>query len=1514
MAEIFRALNIRTRGARQRNRSQKRTKNAQDWPSLPGNSDISSLGSSNFQPSNLSGSISGRRSTIQSISSGHFDTDSCNVSEVGSEKLSLGPISQAEIQRFQADQWNLWVQSPSVNQIFKDSDLKLSNFRKNNNGQKFKTQDHLLKNLGLFSQNDSGNINLGKNQGDSSNNNYSRNFKNGFNSNNSQNDEYDKEFTKNFDPETRATNFWNSKSQILKKNLFETVRFPPYFTKSIKGNHTNSSNLVIFGIRYITIYNLELQKRVNVIKYPQGVCLSEYHWFRLSQNLEYLFGIRKKVEDETESPNGTFVLERIEIDTGEVLEISKIGSYYPSQKTRANDGQNCSDVNKIFNDSNQIYQMKLQSPESGSKFDRIIKVSRTIEGFKKELNCGQDKEAAPKFNTHMFMTFSPKKNCKENIISFFLQNDQILTYENYVDNKDAIAQNQSIHTAVSKYSLRTKKRLITYKTSQQKRENVHEISLFNPGFQVKMGEENTIVSKKGISSTTMVIDWSKRKIRRSGEFLQPGRFSEKSEIFSKFGIELQTDKNKFISKLEEFMCYESKTRHFMFRYNYEKGFIFSKDEAVDVLDYQLVQDKRNCHFQLKNSKSRHQTQTIKQKLHKSEENINTQKSMMGKSGNQIGETITQKNYPEPSSDNLSKNDCMIKELEVRRLNKKLNVYELKENNSLQPSPLNSTKTSSPDLSESNSKDMGNHNISQLSMTSFHEYGNYFNSQAVEQCPPKPKFKIFGLLKAKSFTMLYDFMKHKPILILPQLSQNLQRDPCDFQYVSESKFHRVYISPIIEKVELVNQNQGFFSLNKLKKVFQKDKPHHQQITEKVVKLKFWVKELSMLKKNFDNVEFQVDLSRFDTLQNLIFGPSYLYKNAIFTQLGVYILEVCPSIYLLVDLTTQKNTFFKKTDSKKVKSKIFKVEHSVNQRNNLVIIFTDGTIQIVNLSYQNNENVNLEVEEGQSIKLENSSPEQIRIYQPMNCEALQNLQERNLDIMVSGNNITTIHCLNVAKNKGESLVKDSQLQYLEIEIFRAINRSKPLQSDFRVFSKNLPRVDSSDLQLLNNLKLKINQVQQSVSFIYQSNMYILNKKQIAGSKNKNDSAFFEKFPLPNLNHGAGRYSPKEVRIENSSNSMHVNNCIARENLLYLHEVGNEHTPKTKVYQFFYPEKFALNSHFTYFKKKNSSKLVRMIGHNVVESLLDKKTFTSNSIEKQNFKHIFSEIDTEIGGKEYSLRALKHRISALIQDRTLTGFILAHNVLHLTEILILLGDFNLLRNYILAFSNFLIEENGTKGYKFVQIEALAWKYCQIFLNLKKRIMKENHQDFTTLKSIEEQIYKYSGLADQIKTFNNTTIRFMYPDMDLSTLYPQEKVAQNGGKLIFKNEKEFKIYLRNLKIQKKIKKKFQQDTISEVSGLTEHQSLASFKTTTKGYSTQKGPEVYSKSKKPRQFRRLEGEGDKRVNSRDKQSRRSTYSDYKRKNKGKGLGRSGKYRNSRPYNYSSNYNGNTGYSQYEKY
>jgi hypothetical protein len=400
-----------------------------------------------------------------------------------------------------------------------------------------------------------------------------------------------------------------------------------------------------------------------------------------------------------------------------------------------------------------------------------------------------------------------------------------------------------------------------------------------------------------------------------------------------------------------------------------------------------------------------------------------------------------------------------------------------------------------------------------------------------------------------------------------------------------------------------------------------------------------------------------------------------------------------------------------------------------------------------------------------------------------------------------------------------------------------------------------------------------------------VYVLSKNSLSGTKLSKTELFFEKFQLPNINRGSHKTSEKEVEIQNSCSNLHLNNSIAKEKLVYLHEVKEE-GPKTSVYQFFYPEKFALNTHLAHFKKKNSCKLVRMIGHNVVESLLDKKTFTSCSLEKQNFKHIFSEIDTEICGKEYSAQMLRHKIESLIKDRTLTGFLLATKVMKLTELLILLGDFKLLKSFILAYSSFLIEENGTMGYRFTQMEALAWNYSESFKKMKLNLIKKNSPNFQTVQKLEQLELKYSKLSNSIKKFNQNTIRFMYPDMNMRVLYPEDKVTRNGGKLIFKNESEFKLYLRNHKIQKKLKQTQQQNNHSEVSGYTEFQSYTSFKTTVKGSTA-----ANNKRKGGRQFRRFEEVDEFKseagsVMSRGGESRRSVC--------GNGKGRKGKKRGGR--------------------
>jgi hypothetical protein len=88
MSEIFKALNYNQRTRNRRNTSQKRLKHVQEWPALPGNSDISSLGSSNFKPSDASANSSGSRSTLQSFCSGQFDSDLSSKGDRVEEGLS----------------------------------------------------------------------------------------------------------------------------------------------------------------------------------------------------------------------------------------------------------------------------------------------------------------------------------------------------------------------------------------------------------------------------------------------------------------------------------------------------------------------------------------------------------------------------------------------------------------------------------------------------------------------------------------------------------------------------------------------------------------------------------------------------------------------------------------------------------------------------------------------------------------------------------------------------------------------------------------------------------------------------------------------------------------------------------------------------------------------------------------------------------------------------------------------------------------------------------------------------------------------------------------------------------------------------------------------------------------------------------------------------------------------------------------------------------------------------------
>lgn len=70
---------------------------------------------------------------------------------------------------------------------------------------------------------------------------------------------------KDFDPESIATQIWNRYSEEISNNIYESVRFPPYFEKN---NRTMSGNLIIFGVTHLTVFNLGNLSREIVRMYP----------------------------------------------------------------------------------------------------------------------------------------------------------------------------------------------------------------------------------------------------------------------------------------------------------------------------------------------------------------------------------------------------------------------------------------------------------------------------------------------------------------------------------------------------------------------------------------------------------------------------------------------------------------------------------------------------------------------------------------------------------------------------------------------------------------------------------------------------------------------------------------------------------------------------------------------------------------------------------------------------------------------------------------------------------------------------------------------------------------------------------------------------------------------------------------------------------------------------------------------------------------------------------------------
>ena len=193
---------------------------------------------------------------------------------------------------------------------------------------------------------------------------------------------------------------------------------------------------------------------------------------------------------------------------------------------------------------------------------------------------------------HLLLENITKHNTN-NTISYYLENGLLLTYQNSINSEMG---QEYLSTTLSQYVLRSKKRILSHYTKQIHRDNLEKLCINEEDYSIKLGVRKTVISKKGKNCATMVIDWSQRKVRRSGEFIEPGKIIDNQEVLAFIDRdELNDDKLNDIDKMvrngiQQFSCYESKTRQYIIRYNYEKGVLFAMDEQVDVQDFVVSKD------------------------------------------------------------------------------------------------------------------------------------------------------------------------------------------------------------------------------------------------------------------------------------------------------------------------------------------------------------------------------------------------------------------------------------------------------------------------------------------------------------------------------------------------------------------------------------------------------------------------------------------------------------------------------------------------------------------------------------------------------------------------------------------------------------------------------------------------------------------------------------------------------------------------------------------------------------
>ena len=184
--------------------------------------------------------------------------------------------------------------------------------------------------------------------------------------------------------------------------------------------------------------------------------------------------------------------------------------------------------------------------------------------------------------------------------------------------------------------------------------------------------------------------------------------------------------------------------------------------------------------------------------------------------------------------------------------------------------------------------------------------------------------------------------------------------------------------------------------------------------------------------------------------------------------------------MVDLWTHEYIIFSyriKRSQNQSKAEILTVQHSVDERNNLLIIFEDGGIQMINLVYRKKKVtggdglVQTEVEP----KSEVNSTNKIQVLETLWYQGLANFRDVNVDVLVSGNSVTLIHLLNIqplarGKDPKSLAPQESKFVVLEIEICKQPGNRIPRITSESFVEENLPSTWIKEPSLLKGVKLK------------------------------------------------------------------------------------------------------------------------------------------------------------------------------------------------------------------------------------------------------------------------------------------------------------------------------------------------------------------------------------------------------------------------------------------------------------